>query len=101
MRSPANKSSHHLEGVGPGHTADIVGAFSPECTFAVRAGGPGRCSPLPTSFPTTTAWLCTGGVRDKLKPSTVLRVVAVEGISDRIIVEAVGDLNWRNLDRLE
>lgn len=39
-------------------------------------------------------------VRDKLEPLTALGVVAVEGVSDRIIMERVGDLTNRNLDRL-
>lgn len=39
-------------------------------------------------------------VRDKLEPLTARRVIAVEGVSDRIIMEAVGDLTGRNLDRL-
>ena len=39
-------------------------------------------------------------VRDKLGPLTARRVVAVEGISDRILLERVADLTNRNLDRL-
>ena len=39
-------------------------------------------------------------VRDRLEPLTARRVVAVEGISDRIILEQAADLTNRNLDRL-
>ncbi len=39
-------------------------------------------------------------MRDKLEPLTATKVIAVEGISDRIIVEKVADLTRRNLDRL-
>ena len=36
----------------------------------------------------------------QLEPLTANKVIAVEGISDRIIVEKVADLTRRNLDRL-
>ncbi|MDF1605870.1 ATP-dependent endonuclease [Nocardioides sp. YIM 152315] len=39
-------------------------------------------------------------MRDKLEPLTANRVLAVEGISDRIIVQQAADLTDRNLDRL-
>ena len=39
-------------------------------------------------------------VRDRLEPLTSRRVVAVEGPSDRIVVERAADLTDRNLDRL-
>ena len=39
-------------------------------------------------------------MRDKLEPLTATRVVTVEGLSDRIILERVADLTDRNLDRL-
>lgn len=39
-------------------------------------------------------------VRDKLEPLTARRVAAVEGISDRIILERCADATDRNLDRL-
>lgn len=38
--------------------------------------------------------------RDKLEPLTAGRVIAVEGASDRIIVEKAADLTDRSLDRL-
>lgn len=81
------------------HSADIVGAFDPDCIVTVRAGGkvvqPARGF-LSTDERMTVRWW----VRDKLEPLTALRVVAVEGISDRIILERVSDLTNRNLDRL-
>ena len=39
-------------------------------------------------------------VRDKLEPLTANRVLAVEGISDRIIVQRAAQLTGRSLDRL-
>ena len=39
-------------------------------------------------------------VRDKLEPLTASHVLAVEGVSDRIVVQSVADLTDRNLDRL-
>ncbi len=39
-------------------------------------------------------------VRDRLEPLTARHVVAVEGISDRIILQRASDVTNRNLDRL-
>jgi putative ATP-dependent endonuclease of OLD family len=39
-------------------------------------------------------------VRDRLEPLTARRVVGVEGISDRIVLERVAELTGRELDRL-
>jgi len=81
------------------HSADIVGAFDPDSIVVVRAGGvvvqPTRGF-LSADEKLSVHWW----VRDKLEPLTSHRVVAVEGISDRIILERVADLTDRNLDRL-
>jgi putative ATP-dependent endonuclease of OLD family len=81
------------------HSADIVGAFPPDCIVAVRAGGdlvqPARGF-LSDDERTVVHWW----VRDKLEPLTARRVVAVEGVSDRVILEAIGDVTGRSLDRL-
>lgn len=81
------------------HSADIVGAFDPDSIVVVRAGGivvqPARKF-LSSDEKLSVRWW----VRDKLEPLTARRVVAVEGISDRIILERVADLTDRNLDRL-
>lgn len=81
------------------HSADIVGAFPAESVVAVRAGGH-VVQPKPDFLSDDERMVVHWWVRDKLEPLTALGVVAVEGISDRIIVERVGDLTNRNLDRL-
>ncbi|TQK69909.1 ATP-dependent endonuclease [Nocardioides sp. SLBN-35] len=81
------------------HSADIVGAFEPECIVVVRSGGKvvqPQANFLSADERMTVRWW----VRDKLEPLTARRVVAVEGISDRIIVERCADATDRNLDRL-
>lgn len=81
------------------HSADIVGAFDPDSIVVVRTGGivvqPARGF-LSSDEKLSVHWW----VRDKLEPLTARRVLAVEGISDRIILERVADLTGRNLDRL-
>lgn len=81
------------------HSADMVGAFDPDSIVVVRAEGvvvqPVR-SFLSTDEKLSVRWW----VRDKLEPLTARRIVAVEGISDRIVLERVADLTGRNLDRL-
>lgn len=81
------------------HSADIVGAFAPECIAAVRLGGAvvqPRADFLSDDERMSVRWW----VRHKLEPLTALRVIAVEGISDRIMVERCSDVTDRNLDRL-
>lgn len=81
------------------HSTDIVGAFDSDCIVAVRAGGiliQPRRGLLSTDERMSVRWW----VRDKLEPLTARRVIAVEGISDRIILERVSNLTSRNLDRL-
>lgn len=81
------------------HSADIVGAFQPECIVAVRAGG--KVVQPQTNFLSADERMSVRWwVRDKLEPLTARRVAAVEGISDRIIVERCADVTDRNLDRL-
>lgn len=81
------------------HSSDIVGAFEPDCIVAVRAGGR-VVQPVATFLSDDERMTVRWWVRDKLEPLTAQRVVAVEGISDRIILERVSDLTDRNLDRL-
>lgn len=81
------------------HSSDIVGAFPPESIVTVRAGG-GVVQPKSGFLSDDERMVVHWWVRDKLEPLTALRVVAVEGVSDRIIMERVGDLTNRSLDRL-
>ncbi|MEX5637626.1 ATP-dependent nuclease [Parafrankia sp. FMc2] len=81
------------------HSSDIVGAFEPECIVAVRAGGK-LVQPAEAFLSDDERMTVRWWVRDKLEPLTALRVIGVEGISDRIILERVSDITDRNLDRL-
>jgi putative ATP-dependent endonuclease of OLD family len=81
------------------HSADIVGAFEPECIVAVRAGGK-VVQPQADFLSADERMSVRWWVRDKLEPLTARRVAAVEGISDRIILERCADATGRNLDRL-
>lgn len=81
------------------HSADIVGAFGPECIVAVRTGG--HVVQPDTGFLSDDERMSVRWwVRDKLEPLTSRRVVAVEGISDRIVLERCAQVTDRNLDRL-
>jgi putative ATP-dependent endonuclease of the OLD family len=81
------------------HSADIVGAFGPECIVAVRTGG--RVVQTQNNFLSDDERMSVRWwVRDKLEPLTSGRVVAVEGISDRIVLERCAEVTDRNLDRL-
>lgn len=81
------------------HSSDIVGAFDADSIVVVRPGGTivqPDAGFLAEDERTFVKWW----VRDKLEPLTATRVVTVEGLSDRIILERVADLTDRNLDRL-
>jgi len=81
------------------HSPDIVSAFPPECIVSVRPGGE-LVQPKTGFLSDDEKMVVHWWVRDKLEPLTASRVLAVEGISDRIIVQQVADLTGRNLDRL-
>jgi putative ATP-dependent endonuclease of OLD family len=81
------------------HSPDFVGMFSPDCIVAMSRGG--ACVQPKVSFlsddeRTRVRWW----VRDKLEPLTARHVIAVEGISDRIILQRASEAMGRNLDRL-
>jgi putative ATP-dependent endonuclease of the OLD family len=81
------------------HSADIVGAFDPDSIVVVRSGGhmvQPKAGFLTSDERLTVRWW----VRDRLEPLTARRVIAVEGIADRIIVERAAELTDRSLDRL-
>ena len=81
------------------HSADIVGAFGPECIVAVRSGGK-VVQPQANFLSADERMSVRWWVRDKLEPLTARRIAAVEGISDRIVLERCADITDRNLDRL-
>lgn len=81
------------------HSPDIVGAFDVADVVVIRAGGEPVQSTLDflsDDERTVVRWW----VRDKLEPLTSARIVTVEGLSDRILVERVAELTGRSLDRL-
>ncbi len=80
------------------HSPDIVSAFSPDSIVSVRAGGV-LVQPREGFLTDDEKMVVHWWVRDKLEPLTANRVLAVEGVSDRIIVEHAADLTDRNLDR--
>jgi putative ATP-dependent endonuclease of OLD family len=81
------------------HSTDIVGAFDPECVVAVRAGGV-VVQPAAGFLSTDEKLAVEWWARDRLEPLTAHRITAVEGISDRILLQRVAELTGRNLDRL-
>jgi putative ATP-dependent endonuclease of OLD family len=81
------------------HSPDIVSAFAPECIVSVRAGGH-LVQPKVGFLSADEKLVVRWWVRDKLEPLTANKVLAVEGISDRIIVQEVAEQTNRNLDRL-
>ena len=81
------------------HSADVVGAFAPECIASVRVGGK-VVQPAANFLSNEERMVVHWWVRDKLEPLTARRVIAVEGASDRILVERASDVTGRNLDRL-
>lgn len=81
------------------HSTDVVGAFSSECIVSVKPGGK-VVQPLAGFLSSDQRMSIRWWVRDKLEPLTAARVVAVEGVSDRIVVERVADVTGRDLDRL-
>lgn len=81
------------------HSTDIVGAFDPDSIVVVRPGGEIK-QPKAGFLSDDERMAVRMWVRDRLEPLTSRRVVVVEGISDRIILEHLADLTDRNLDRL-
>ncbi|GAA4698205.1 hypothetical protein GCM10025781_15350 [Kocuria gwangalliensis] len=81
------------------HSPDIVGAFDSDSIVVIKSGGnvvQPQAGFLTSDERLTVRWW----VRDRLEPLTAQRLIAVEGIADRIIVERAADLTNRTLDRL-
>lgn len=81
------------------HSSDMVSAFPAESVVAVRAGG-AVVQPKTGFLSADQRMVVRWWVRDRLEPLTARRVVGVEGISDRIVLERVAELTGRELDRL-
>lgn len=81
------------------HSPDVVSAFPTDCIVSVRSGGR-LVQPVSGFLSDDEKMVLRWWVRDRLEPLTANQVLAVEGMSDRIIVERVAELTGRNLDRL-
>ncbi len=81
------------------HSPDIVGAFRPDDVVTVKAGGI-LVQPQPGFLVGQKRMQAHWWVRDKLEPLTARHVIAVEGASDRVIVQKVAAATGRDLDRL-
>ncbi|MDD6462134.1 MAG: AAA family ATPase [Bifidobacteriaceae bacterium] len=80
------------------HSADIVSAFDPDCVVTMRAGVAKqlrRGSLDDDARVRMRLW-----THDRLEPLTARRIILVEGITDRLIVERVAQVTGRDLDRL-
>jgi putative ATP-dependent endonuclease of the OLD family len=81
------------------HSADIVGAFPPDNVVTVKLGGV-LVQPQQGFLAGQERMQAHWWVRDRLEPLTARRVIGVEGVSDRIILQKVASLTGRDLDRL-
>lgn len=81
------------------HSSDIVSTFDPECVATVKIGGE-VVQPTAGFLTSQEKLILRWWVHSRLEPLTARRVVAVEGISDRIIVQRAAELSSRDLDRL-
>ncbi|WP_217132519.1 ATP-dependent nuclease [Leucobacter chinensis] len=81
------------------HSPDIVSAFDPGSVVVVRHGGE-LVQPKEDFLSDDEKMRVRWWVRDRLEPLTSKRVIAVEGISDRIILERAAEVTGRDLDRL-
>lgn len=81
------------------HSSDIVSAFDPDQIVVVRQGGQ-LIQPSAGFLSAEEKLVAAWWVRGRLEPLTCRRIIAVEGVSDRIVVERAADLTGRNLDRL-
>jgi putative ATP-dependent endonuclease of OLD family len=81
------------------HSSNIVSAFPPDCIVTIRRGGEAVQTPadfLDNREKEAVRWW----VHDRLEPLTAARIVAVEGLSDRILVQAAARALGKDLDQL-
>ncbi|MDK7733829.1 AAA family ATPase [Propionimicrobium lymphophilum] len=81
------------------HSANIVGTFDPDSIVVIREGGK-AVQPKAGFLSGDERTAVRLWVRNLIEALTARRVIAVEGISDRIILEHIANLTDRNLDRL-
>lgn len=80
------------------HSADIVSAFDPDCVVTMRSGIAKQLRR--GSLDDDTRVRMRLWTHDRLEPLTARRIILVEGITDRLIVERVAHVTGRDLDRL-
>ena len=80
------------------HSADIVSAFDPDCIVAMKNGEARQLKPGALDSDARVRmklWM-----HDRLEPLTATKLILVEGITDRLLVQRVAELTGRDLDRL-
>lgn len=80
------------------HSADIVSAFDPDCIVAMKNGKARQLKPGALDSDARVRmklWM-----HDRLEPLTATKLILVEGITDRLLVQRVAELTGRDLDRL-
>lgn len=81
------------------HSSDIVSAFDPDQIVVVRQGGK-IVQPAANFLSAEEKLVARWWVQGRLEPLTSHKAIAVEGPSDRIVLERAADVTSRNLDRL-
>lgn len=79
------------------HSPDIIGEFEPDQIVVMHSGGQ-VVQPQRDFLSEDDKLLLHMWVRDRLEPLTADRVIVVEGITDRVLVEHCADVTKRNLD---
>ena len=79
------------------HSPDIIGEFEPDQIVVMHSGGQ-VVQPQRDFLSEADKLLLHMWVRDRLEPLTADRVIVVEGVTDRVLVEHCADVTKRNLD---
>ena len=80
------------------HSADIVSAFDPDCIVAMKNGEARQLEP--GALDSDARVRMKLWTHDRLEPLTATKLILVEGITDRLLVQRVAELTGRDLDRL-
>ncbi|KFI87432.1 ATP-dependent nuclease [Bifidobacterium ruminantium] len=80
------------------HSADIVSAFDPDCIVAMKNGEARQLKP--GALDSDACVRMKLWMHDRLEPLTATKLILVEGITDRLLVQRVAELTGRDLDRL-
>lgn len=81
------------------HSADIVGVFPADHVVAVKWGGhivQPQAGFLSEDEKTRLRWW----IHNRLEPLTANKILAFEGVADRIVLQAAAEITGRDLDRL-